>query len=409
MQHVEYIITKEEASPILVAGYYTLVVGAVLSNFNLSIQYPVFALLSINFFAFYKRESISYLHLAYLLIFSVSYLVHILFFPFILNKLLFSTVYYLIIPFIYGNNNISANQIYKSLKLCTYSSFLGIVGLAGQMSGFLQSFKMEITDTLGEVHARYTSFFGSSILFGFISAINAVVLFYSLITAGKLKLNELFLFFASVACMIFSYTRGAYLIFIVGVLTISALHLEKVKKAFKFTFIIIVLMLVFSLGMNLDLFLTRLGSFFDFKNEGGNVERLLKWMNAIKIFLNNFWVGTAPGSTGSVGVSKEDAWEYANSYGVVTESYVLKVFVENGVFVGIFFMLFYLLSIYKAFKFLNHPEKKLLLAIFIAIVIESFTLQSLESPLISMIFWICFSSLVYNKEELNNSKMSNFS
>jgi hypothetical protein len=361
------------------------------------------------FFALYRRESISYLHLVYLSIFSVSYLVHIVFFPFILNKLLFSTVYYLIIPFIYGNNSISANEIYKSLKVCTYSSIIGIVGLVGQMCGFLQSFKLENTDTLGEVHVRYTSFFGSSILFGFISAINGVVLFYSMMTGGKLILKDLLLFIASIACMIFSYTRGAYLIFIIGILTISALHLQNVKRAFKFTLITTILILVFSMVLDLNIFLSRLAGFLDFKNEGGNVERLLKWMNAIKIFLNNFWVGTAPGSTGSVGVSKEDAWEYANSYGVVTESYVLKVLVENGVFVGAFFILFYLFSIYKAFKFLNHPAKKLLVAIFLAIVIESFTLQSLESPLISMIFWLCFSSLVYDKEELNNNRSVNFS
>ncbi len=409
MQRLEYIGTEVEPSAILITSYYTLVIGAALSNLNLSVQYPVFALLSMFFFAFYKRESISYLHLVYLSIFSASYLVHILFFPIVLNKLLLSTVYYIIIPFIYGNNNISASQIYKSLKICTYSSILGIVGLVGQMFGFFQSFKLEITNTLGEVHVRYTSFFGSSIVFGFICAINGVILFYSLITEGKLKLKDLFLLLTSVACLIFSYTRGAYLIFIVGILVISALHMQKVKKAFIFTLVITVLILVFSVILDFNIFLSRLSSFLDFKNEGANVERLLKWINAIKIFLNNFWVGTGPGSTGSVGVSREDAWEYANSYGVVTESYVLKVFVENGAFIGAFFMLFYVFSIYNAFRFLNHPVKKLLIAIFVAIVIESFTLQSLESPLISMVFWICFSSLGYDKEELNEDKIVNFS
>jgi hypothetical protein len=79
---------------------------------------------------------------------------------------------------------------------------------------------------------------------------------------------------------------------------------------------------------------------------------------------------------------------------------VLKVFVENGIFVGLFYLLFYFLSIYKAVIYLNHPVKKLLIAIFIALIFESFTLQSLESPLISMIFWICFSSLAYDKEKV---------
>ena len=134
-----------------------------------------------------------------------------------------------------------------------------------------------------------------------------------------------------------------------------------------------------------DVFYEWLLSIKDFEYDASNALRLAFWLNAINtIFYDayNFLFGIGVASTGSLGLGTTSI--------TVTESGILKRWMEGGMFMMllyygfIFLFLRYMVKVCKSFP----REGVYILSCLICILIEDITLQITESLNISFMFWL---------------------
>ena len=136
-------------------------------------------------------------------------------------------------------------------------------------------------------------------------------------------------------------------------------------------------------------FLRRIRSIFNWTGDAGNVGRLLLWRQAFGWFKTNIWFGIGPSKTGSWG----------NGSIGVTESGVLKRFVELGIIGAVCFYYFIgciLLKGIRAYgKQTDYSKRQLVFwfSLVIAILINDIILQSTEEIMVSFYFWTAFAGI----------------
>jgi len=130
---------------------------------------------------------------------------------------------YLFVPMIYGRTFMQEDQLrwlLKSLLIIVPINFLGILL---QFSGYVDNLlQVDMTETLGIVHERYTSFVGGSLMLGYVSMLNSIVALYYLVFSEKKIQRILFglLFLLASITLFYSFSRRFYLLWIVAVLLI---------------------------------------------------------------------------------------------------------------------------------------------------------------------------------------------
>ena len=336
--------------------------------------------------------------LLYAVPFVLVWLVYLLLFELKSTNFYLSSVYYFIIPLIYSKNFIRNEDTEKLLFYASLSAIPIFIGLVFQVFLELDIFPMEIMEVDGVNEKRFTSILGSSLLMGIISSINSIVSLFFILYRKKFKICYLVLFFSATS-LSYSYSRGAYMLTFIGSIILFVPKLRSINKNGwnLFTQFIIGCSLVIVVNNN-DTLSSRVRSIFDFKNEGGNVERVLRWENALNSIYSNMLIGRGPGYSSSIGVSdnKELAWELGES-GIITESFPLKVFVENGILCGFLYLAFLSKILYPTKKKFS-LDNILYYSIVFGIIMESFILSSFESPYLSLIFWICIGKILTAKE-----------
>ena len=187
------------------------------------------------------------------------------------------------------------------------------------------------------------------------------------------------------------------------------------RRKDKFRLCVLILTIVFFAIMlnpieSADSFLTyyiyRIQSVFNWKGDAGNVGRLLIWRNAInEMFLKAPILGVGPSKTGS--------WTIGTLG--VTESGVLRRLCEFGI-VGFVIFYSFMFNILKgSIKSLKRlpvklrNEMVLWLAIFIAIFINDFTVQTTEEIMISFWWWISMGGIYYLKNVVPKNSMCDMS
>lgn len=259
-------------------------------------------------------------------------------------------------------------------------------------------FVIEMVMNKDTFHQRYTSIAGGSLALGSLGVLCAIFAFYRLYILEKNKLFFIFIILIGLSCVYFSFSRRFYILFFLCAIFIHLLFSKKgmIKKGIVILLVIIIIIgLIFLFRFNIEIFTDRIGSIFDFSNDGANVERVLKWVNTFNAFLNNIWFGIGIGTTTIIG---KDIEGLRVSELFVSESYFLKMLAENGLIFGSFYLLFSVYVVISFFKKRFAINIQVPYIIFIYFFFESISSTSLESPFSSILFWISVSTLFKFKQ-----------
>lgn len=221
--------------------------------------------------------------------------------------------------------------------------------------------------------------------------------FYTLFNL-RTKLNRIG-FILSFICIVLSFSRGAYLAIIVG-LIISFFLINNIKKQLKIALFIIFLSVIIinisqfshSLYVNpIDIIEQR---FYAVQDDGGS-GRVYLWTNALKTFTENPILGI--GINGTIDYSR-DHYSFA---GYVHNTF-LEVLSESG-FIGIslYLLLWYSIFHYCIKLVKTNKDTKFLLITFIAMFIQLNSLSILYNESFYFALLILFK---YTKTYLHNNK-----
>lgn len=302
-----------------------------------------------------------------------------------------SIIYYFAIPLVFGRNDFYCNSVYYKKTL--YSLLIivvpnALVVLLQTQGLFLDIFPLEYTGIMGVVQKRYGGVLGGSLMNGLVSGLCFVVVFYRVIEERKYSILNIMYLLLSLFSLFLSYSRGAYVFVILSVI----FFLYKwgrvnggVNKGHIF-FIIIFLFAAFLFSS--ETVFHRLMSVMDY-SQGGNALRIIYWNNTIDMIYENILTGIGFGSLTSIGVN--DYSISISGVGMIAESYYLKLMAEGGLFLMISFITIVYVGAKSSF---SKRANILFSSVFLALNIESMVLTSLEAPLISIIYWLCWGAVM---------------
>lgn len=315
---------------------------------------------------------------------------------------IFSLIPYIIAPLVYWGNafhNFSLKPVMQMFQAFTVLYFVGVIL---QMIGFESIFlNIDITITDGELHDRYGSFAGGTLALGLTASFSLMYCFYEFVYYKNKSITNFFLILTSLLTIVFAQSRRYYLfVFIIGFLIFwfnPNREIKNKKQKFKVilisTLAIVLLIIFLYIIRDTNYYLVRIFSVFDFSGDESNVLRVVKWIEAIQYFLNNFWTGMGFGATGTIGKNFDPTVTSLDEI-IVAESYYLKILVECGIIFGLTYFAIQIFFLKKAFKQLKNYEVAFAAYSMLFFFIESFTSTALESAISSMLFWISASVIV---------------
>jgi len=310
---------------------------------------------------------------------------------------------YLFVPMIYGRTFMQEDQLrwlLKSLLIIVPINFLGILL---QFSGYVDNLlQVDMTETLGIVHERYTSFVGGSLMLGYVSMLNSIVALYYLVFSEKKIQRILFglLFLLASITLFYSFSRRFYLLWIVAVLLIPT---YRYGWRSMFSAFLAGGVLILSVVMAGNLFRNvsnsdhisisdRILSTFVIHDGSGNDIRMMKNLQSLNLTISNPLLGMGVGSVGTIGKTREELIDNFED-AVIAETYYLHIGVDFGIIVATLFtvMMVYLAFIsIKKFKY----SGRLSALIVLLYPIESFVGAALYGVFPAFIFWISICVLL---------------
>lgn len=321
---------------------------------------------------------------------------------------IYSILTYIIIPFAFFNRvfkNYNHHALMKAFEVFTFINFLGVLlQVYGVESVFLD---VDLVMTEGEYYPRYGSLAGGTLALGFTASISCIYAFYKTVYDKQKTLYNYLVIFYSLVTLLLAQSRRFYVLVFLVMLVIFLFDVNKkynVKKALiiafcSFLLLSVIIYIAYQFKSQVY-FLERGFSILNFEDDAANLQRVAKWLLAINTFLKNIYFGIGIGGTGTIG--KNFTEESSLEDLLVAESYYIKVFVEAGVFFGLFFLWLAFKYLFKSFKLLRNKKTAMSAALFIFFFFECFMSTSLESPLPSMIFWISLSQLMFNEPKLSS-------
>uniref|UniRef100_B3EM01 O-antigen polymerase n=1 Tax=Chlorobium phaeobacteroides (strain BS1) TaxID=331678 RepID=B3EM01_CHLPB len=372
---------------------YLLLFGGLINNvFQVGVQYLYLVVSLMMILPFVLNKSIDVLMGVYLLVVILLFVYSFFLTEGLSYKYYSSFVYYVAIPFAYGRGNLFVNQYYYNKLLYGLLVVVipnAIVVLMQSNGLYVNLFPVEYTRISDVVYVRCTGVLGGSLINGLVSALCLIIIIYRALEEKKYKTIDLLLFVLSLYALLLSYSRGAYVLLMVAVFVIvykmRILSFKGVKRPYVVFFIVLFVAVILFYN---DVVLERIYSIFDF-SQGGNLLRYDYWLRSLQVFKDNMILGAGLGMTSTVGGS--DSSMVIAGDASIAESYYLKLMVEGGIMLLISFLP---LVFYGIKKSLKEKNELLFSAIFIAITIETFIMPSLESPLISIIYWLCWGALM---------------
>lgn len=205
--------------------------------------------------------------------------------------------------------------------------------------------------------------------------------------------KKIFIFIAlfNFIALLSTYSRGPLIAFIGGIIVYWLLyHKKSIGKNIIFLIIIFAIISIFMfVGDSSADLLIRFRSILDWDENASNVQRMLYWVMSLNIIfdnISNFVLGIGLASTGAMGLGVSSI--------MVTESGVLKRFVEGGVIMiilnyAIIGMIFF--KGIKSIDYLGITEKGTCIyaiACIVSILIMDCTLQVTEDTTTSFFFWL---------------------
>lgn len=328
------------------------------------------------------------------------------------NPFILSILNYLIIPMVFLNHNFQDFDFSSTMKLFQGFTVVCFFGLLLQVIGIESPFlDLELAITNDVVKERYGSFAGSTLVLGFYTSISTIYSFYNYVYKKDSSIQNIILFCISIISLFLAQSRRYYIFSFIIMFLIYFLGNSNITNPFKIVFKnkIVILAMVSLIVITYFLqdkafLLMRFYSTFDFANDGSNVLRAIKWLEAIEQFLENFWFGAGLGDMGAVGKNLQELSVYELS---VAESYFLKVFVEGGIFFGSAFIIMMIYLLIRSFKFIRRsPSQSFAAYIFIFFFLDCFMSMTMEYVLGSILFWLSISVITKDVLTLHSSKES---
>lgn len=371
---------------------------------GIKLHYFIFIILSLVAFIVNISYYINITKAVYFILLLISITVFLIYKPIDL-PFIYSLLTYIIIPFIFFNRKFKNFDFTLLMKAFEVFTFLNFIGVLLQVMGFQSAFlHVDLVRTEGELYLRYGSIAGGTLALGFTATISSIYTFYLIIYNKEKSLYNFFVLSFSIITLLLAQSRRYYfLIFIIMIIT----YVFNANKTYNYKKIIslalgsiILITIAFYIAFALKnqvYFLQRAFSIFNFDDDAANLERVAKWILAINTFIKNIWFGIGIGGTGTIG---KNFTEDTSLDDILTaESFYLKIFVECGIFFGLFLLGLFVVTLKKSFKALRNYDTALAAIFFLFFFMECFMSTSLESPLASMLFWICMSRLIFTCEK----------
>ena len=286
------------------------------------------------------------------------------------------------------------------LKLMKY---LGpILGILGTIETLRKSYFVGTINAIGGYSYLYIGqgesvrsilFSNSFLTYGMLMAIYSVVAFYYVLNTKKLI--ELVSLFCCVSGLWSSGSRGPLVAFIVSCIFMYIVSgndpQKKIKKVIRLLlllmFIIVIIALLYDKFQPLNSIVSKIKTIFVWDEYGSsNARRVSMWIRSLDMIYNNIIFGVGPAATGG-------------NTGFVTESGLLKRFVETGVIIAGVYYLFIFMIIKNGIKSSKRESNEfysLGMGIFISIMIEDIVLQITEEISIVFFLWFAISLLFYH-------------
>lgn len=230
------------------------------------------------------------------------------------------------------------------------------------------------------------------------------LLIFLILNKEKYQLRNLFLyltFLFSFVLLLLTYTRGAWVVFLLTILTLGVLRYKKFLLGF-----LLGLILIYFLIPPLN---TRVNNLFQYNPYSSIQWRLNLWKDSLKYSQEKIWFGYGLGTANKVILDKRGekfgSADPHNDY--------LKILIENGIW-GLFSYLLLIFSlifnlIWSYVKSPNHINRGLwllLLGISLSLYFMSFADNVLRNTALQWIFWILLgaSFSLYQKSALPTKK-----
>ncbi|WP_062108629.1 O-antigen ligase family protein [Bacillus niameyensis] len=372
-------------------------------NFNLDVgfaikPYMVVTCLIILFFSrvltFTKLLHFEWLMLLYILI----YILTALNFNYPIAHLRYIFAFILIILFYFASRGL----IYKC-DINTIEKILSNVGVIGGFFSLVYYF-LGLLKVNFNFHGNGVSYFGMLLdrsiprLTGTAASDPNIFVFFATfyffyflcnLNSNKNKLGFLFIAI-SIVC---TFSRGAYLSIVIGILIYFLLGIGKGKKKYYINTLILlpILYFVFSkLGdfFRIDLLDMIIRRFENIASDGGS-GRVELWKDAYNTFMENPLFGIGINST----------FEYNGMYyghSNYVHNTVLEVLSESGIIGFCFFTLLWLSIFYSCIKLYKNRKSKLFLVIFLSMFIQMFFLSIQLSEAFFMVILLLYR---YNQKD----------
>jgi O-antigen ligase len=252
---------------------------------------------------------------------------------------------------------------------------------------------------------RLSSSFGSSLPFGVVYAMLCIYVYAKYIYSRKL--SYLLLVFLSLVILFGVWSRGAFGMFCIGVVTANIykykertrIHFSIKKHLWNkepFRSIVWISLLGTLIAIIPASFFSRMYEIFNWSSELGNLKRADRWISTIDLVAekaHTIMFGIGPGNTGNVITYFDFNPVFGGS--VATESYYLKILLEMGIVGLALFMAFLICVICYGWSVKIRSSTKdeaivktAMISILIAHSVEMFFLQSLESTAVGVMFWL---------------------
>ncbi|RNI22455.1 O-antigen ligase family protein [Rufibacter latericius] len=293
-----------------------------------------------------------------------------------------------------------ASIVVIGVLLCLYaifqfkfSSYLPLSFLALRGEGTFQFYDEEIV--------RPTALLGNTIIF----ASFTITLFSILLSKYVTTKKKVYLFYIAIiiTANIFTYTRAALVGLLLSSGTIFFLHygrftLNFVLKFLAGCFLVIISILIVGY-FNKDSFIVKRVTGQEASTISSTTEHYNQIDNAIEYLKQNYLLGAG---TGTQGPSSD------TTRMIITDGYWFQLFLENGVFLGLFHLSLYLLCFYYALQTFFHSDDRLLRQLCLAFLGASmyfFAGSFINSALIGRInyilYWVLFSLLLAQRLIIN--------
>lgn len=300
-------------------------------------------------------------------------------------------LYSLLLPYV-----VDREDIVPLLKVMVFTGFL--MSMQGLYEYATRAPMSPAWNVISEhVRTRVYSLFGSPNIFGdyaaFLLPTTISMVLYERHKGQRVMYAVATVFLA--LCLLFTFTRGAWIAGFVGVLVLTWLYDKRYTVAAVVVAVLAVL-LVHSVQVRIEEFFSPVYWYQTFANG-----RIARWLNAYDQMTGNPLFGDGLGRYGGAVASKYFGVPYVDGY-------YAKTLAETGLvgliaFVAVLFV--YLRDVFRIWRKATDPRMKILLAgVFsslVAVVTHNLIENVFEEPAMNMLFWLAGTLvLIYGAQEV---------